>query len=81
MSGNAIPESLITLLRAVAEDRRLRDWLLSLYQLPSLMRRAQLEKMAGRIRSAPEDAPVAEALTALTRPSLFEAACGLLGKF
>jgi hypothetical protein len=73
MSGNPIPEELVLLLHAVSEDRRLREWLLSLEQFPPAMRQAELLRMTAEMRAAGEDA----ALTA-AKPHFYAAACSTL---
>lgn len=78
MPGSPIPEELVLLLHAISEDRRLREWLLGLNQLPPAMRRAELWRMAAEMRAAGEDAAVTEAISALVQPHLYEAACSTL---
>ena len=78
MPDTAIPEQLVTLLHSVSEDRRLAEWLLGLEQQQPAARQTALLRMAAEMRANGEDAVVADTITALAQPHLFDAACNTL---
>jgi hypothetical protein len=62
----------------MTEDASLCTWFLSLQQLPPTVRRTELGGLAARMRAAGDDSEVADAVSALARPNLYEAACKTL---
>ena len=78
MSGPPIPESLVSLLHAIAEDKDLCGWLFQLEQVPLPMRQTVLRQMAARMQAAGEEETLSEAVTLLTDPIYYDAACSTL---
>jgi hypothetical protein len=78
MPGNSIPEELVTLLHAISEDKDLCDLFLSLQHLSPAVRQNQLLSIAAQMHFAGEDAAVANAVSILAHPRIYEAACSTL---
>ena len=78
MSDNPIPEELVSLLYVIADDKRLCESLVSLQQFPLGMRQAELRRIAAQMRSDGVNVAVADAISALTQPRLFDAACSAI---
>jgi hypothetical protein len=76
--SHEMPEELVSILEAILEDDALSAWFLSLQQLPPAVRRMELGGLAARMRAAGEDADLAQAVSALARPELYDAACKTL---
>ncbi|MEY2507704.1 MAG: hypothetical protein QOH01_2033 [Verrucomicrobiota bacterium] len=73
MREAAIPEGVVRFTHAVVDDASLRSWFLAMEQLPQSLRSASFSEMAAQMRADGEDRDLAAAVSALTRPELYEA--------
>jgi hypothetical protein len=71
-----IPESIVTLLQVIREDRKLGDWFQVLEALPPSHRSEQIEKMSAAFRH--EGGDPADAFECLQNPAFFRAFCRAL---
>ncbi len=73
-----IPEVVVSLIHAVREDERLRDFLFNLESSPDAARRKAFEETAAQLRSDGQDEEIASALVLLGNAELYHAACAAL---
>jgi hypothetical protein len=71
MPRSAVPKGMVNLTRALAETPRLRSWFYSLEKLPDQARKRAFLEMAAEMRTAEENAALADAVAALARPKLY----------
>jgi hypothetical protein len=71
MARLAVPKGMVNLTRALAETPRLRSWFYSLEKLPDQARKRAFLEMATELRTAEENAALADAVAALARPQLY----------
>jgi hypothetical protein len=71
MPRSAVPKGMVNLTQALAETPRLRSWFYSLEKLPDQARKRAFLEMATEMRTAEENAALADAVAALARPKLY----------
>ena len=74
MPRSAVPKGMVNLIQALAETPRLRSWFYSLEKLPDPARKRAFLEMAAEMRTAEENAALADAVAALARPKLYRTA-------
>jgi hypothetical protein len=73
MTRHQIPEGMVRFTHALVEDASLRSWFLGLEHLPAPLRRAAFSQMAQQMKSDREDPELAAAVSALARPTMYDA--------
>jgi hypothetical protein len=72
MPQTEIPEGVVNLAHAFVEARHLRAWFYALERLPASFRETAFFEMTEQMRSAGEDSRLADAVTSLANPKMYQ---------